>query len=266
MTAAPSGGFRTVGVDLAAQDTTTGLAVLDWQPGLVRVDQLRIGTSNAHIHAAAAGAAVVGIDCPLGWPAGFTDLLLAHRNGTVHSAAGSDSAARRSLAYRRTDVRVQQRTGRWPLSVSADLIGYPAMRAAGLLAGWPAAAQPVRRSGVGSCVAEVYPAAALLRWGLPSRGYKRDPAVRAALIAALRARAPWLDLGPSAPLCGRSADALDAVLAALVAGAVHRGRTLGPGPDERASAEEEGWIHLPDADFLADPWTDPAAERHRIPG
>ena len=85
-------GFRTVGVDLAAQDTTTGLAVLDWTPGLVRVAHLQIGTTNGHIHAAAAGAAVVGIDCPLGWPTGFTDLLLAHRTGSVHPAAGSDSA------------------------------------------------------------------------------------------------------------------------------------------------------------------------------
>ncbi len=243
-----------MGVDLAAQDTTTGLAVLDWRPGHVRVAQLRIGTSNEHIHAAAAGSAVVGIDCPLGWPTGFTDLLLAHRSGTVDPATGGDSAGRRSLAYRRTDFRVHERTGRWPLSVSADLIGYPAMRAAGLLAGWPAAARPLRRSGMCSCVAEVYPAAALLRWGLPSRGYKRDPGVRNALIGALLRQAPWLDLGPSAPLCASSADALDAVVAALVAGAVQLGRTLAPEPGDLLLAEEEGWIHLPDVNFLAAPW------------
>lgn len=253
--------FRTVGVDLAAQDTTTGLAVLDWQSGAVRVAALQVGSGNADIAAAAAGAAVVGIDCPLGWPSGFTDLLVAHRGGTVHPEAGSDSAARRLLAYRRTDFRVHDRTGRWPLSVSADLIGYPAMRAAGLLAGWPAAALPVRRSGVGSCVAEVYPAAALLRWGLPARGYKSDPAVREALIRGLLLRAPWLDLGRAAPLCASSADALDAVLAALVAGAVQLGRTIAPEPEDLALADEEGWIHLPDQDFLADPWAGPAPDR-----
>ena len=252
-TAAP-GNFRTVGVDLAAQDTTTGLAVLDWRPGAVQVAALQVGTGNGEIIAAAAGAAVVGIDCPLGWPAGFTDLLVAHRSGTVHPADGVDSAARRSLAYRRTDFRVHERTGRWPLSVSADLIGYPAMRAAGLLAGWPAAGRPLRRSGVDSCVAEVYPAAALLRWGLPSRGYKSDPGIRSNLIAALLQQAPRLDLGTWAPLCARSADALDAVLAALVAGAVQLGRTLRPEPADLALAEEEGWIHLPDADFLTGPW------------
>lgn len=261
----PAGGFRTVGVDLAAQDTTTGLAVVDWAPGQVRVVHLQTGTSNERIHAAAAGAVVVGIDCPLGWPTGFTDLLLAHRAGTVHPAAGGDSAARRSLAYRRTDFRVHERTGRWPLSVSADLIGYPAMRAAGLLAGWPPAAQPLRRSGTSSCVAEVYPAAALLRWGLRSRGYKSDQGVRAGLVEALLRQAPWLDLGPSAQLCGSSADALDAVVAALVAGAVHRGRTIVPEPDELSLAEEEGWIHLPDQDFLTRP--EPAGrEPERDPG
>ena len=250
----PSGGFRTVGVDLAAQDTTTGLAVLDWTSRSVRVAHLQVGTSNGQIHAAAAAAAVVGIDCPLGWPAGFTDLLIAHRSRTVQPGAGSDSAARRSLAYRRTDFVVHQLTGRWPLSVSADLIGYPAMRVTGLLAGWPAEAHPLRRSGIGSPVAEVYPAAALSRWGLPSRGYKNDPAVRSVLIQALLRQAPWLDLGSTAGLCERSADALDAVIAALVAGAVHRGRTIVPGGADVVLADEEGWIHLPDDDFLADPW------------
>lgn len=257
MPAVPTGAVRIVGVDLAAQDRTTGLAVLDWRPGGVRVAHLQIGTSNAAIHDAAIGAMMVGIDCPLGWPIGFTDLLIAHRANTLSAGAGSDSAARRSLAYRHTDFAVHERTGRWPLSVSADLIGYPAMRAAGLLAAWPAAAQPLRRSGIGSCVAEVYPAAALSRWGLPSRGYKNDAWVRAALVEGLQRQAPWLDLGPWAVLCGRSADALDAVLAALVAGAVHRGRTIAPDQNELALADEEGWIHLPDADFLVDPWAAP---------
>ena len=254
--AAAAGGFRTVGVDLAAQDLGTGLAVLDWLPGQVRVSHLQIGAGNEQIRSAAAGAVVVGIDCPLGWPTAFTDLLVAHRNGTVHPDAGGDSAARRSLAYRRTDFRVRERTGRWPLSVSADLIGYPAMRAAGLLAGWVDSGLQLRRSGIDSCVAEVYPAAALLRWELPARGYKRDQEVRAALIEALLAQAPWLDLGSGRALCDRSADALDAVLAALVAGAVHRGRTIAPEPEDLALADEEGWIHLPDEQFLADPWAD----------
>lgn len=254
MAAVPTGAVRTVGVDLAAQDRTTGLAVLDWFPGEVRVAHLQIGTGNAAIHRAATDAVLVGIDCPLGWPTGFTDLLIAHRSNTVSIGAGSDSAARRSLAYRHTDFAVHERTGRWPLSVSADLIGYPAMRAAGLLAGWPEVAQPLRRSGIGSCVAEVYPAAALSQWKLPSRGYKNDPGVRAALVQAVRGQAPWLEFGPWAALCGSSADALDAVLAALAAGAVHRGRTIAPDPDELALADEEGWIHLPDADFLVDPW------------
>ena len=43
-------------------------------------------------------------------------------------------------------------------------------------------------------------------------------------------------------------DALDAVICAIVAGAVLLGRTAGP-PDD-VPADEEGWIHLPDAAFL----------------
>jgi hypothetical protein len=39
-----------------------------------------------------------------------------------------------------------------------------------------------------------------------------------------------------------------------VAGAVALGRTVPPGPDDLALADEEGWIHLPDGTFLADPF------------
>lgn len=250
----PPGGFRTVGVDLAAQDKKTGLAVLRWARGSTVLEHLQVEADNAAIRSAGAGAAVVGIDCPLGWPAAFTDLLLAHRAGTTDPFAGADVEKRRALAFRRTDFHVHDETGRWPLSVSADLIGYPAMRAAGLLAGWVSGGKPLRRSGVDSCVAEVYPAAALSRWGLTSRGYKADPQIRRTLIDELCQLAPWLDLGDGVDLCARSDDALDAVVAALVAGAVELGRTVGPRPADLGQAEEEGWVHLPDQDFLLDPW------------
>lgn len=247
--------FRTVGVDLAAQDRKTALAVLGWRPGSVLLEHLQLDVGNDEIRGRAAGCVLLGLDCPLGWPAPFTDLLLAHRRGGVDRAAGRDIEARRSLAFRRTDFFVHRVTGRWPLSVSADLIGHPAMRAAGLLADWPHSdRKPLRRSGIESSVAEVYPAAALARWGLRSRGYKRDPDVRQVVIDELTVAAPWLDLTIGARLCRVSDDAFDAVIAALVAGAVVLGRTTGPADADLALADEEGWIHLPDDDFLADPW------------
>jgi predicted nuclease with RNAse H fold len=241
-------------VDLAAQDKKTGLAVLRWRPGAVVLAHVQVQASNEDVMERGGPAQMVGIDCPLGWPRPFTDLLLAQRGGTVEPFAGRSVEARRSLAYRRTDFDVHARTGRWPLSVSADLIGYPAMRAAGLLAALAGSGKTLRRSGVHSSVAEVYPAAALSGWGLKSRGYKADREVRAALIRQLLDAAPWLDLSVGMALCHASDDAFDAVVAALVAGAVVLGRTSGPPEADVELADEEGWIHLPDGDFLLDPW------------
>jgi len=246
--------FATVGVDLAAQDRNTGLAVLNWRPGAVVLEHLALQVSNEQILRAGLAADLVGIDCPLGWPAPFTDLLLAARGGRVDAAAGIDTESRRALAFRRTDFAVRAQTGRWPLSVSADLIGYPAMRAAGLLAAFALHQKPVRRSGIESCVAEVYPAASLSIWGLTSRGYKADPDLRERLIGELQVRAPWLDLTAGLALCQKSDDAFDAVIAALAAGAVRLGRAAGPPIADIELADEEGWVHLPAGDFLADPW------------
>ena len=195
----------------------------------------------------------MGIDCPVGWPRPFTDLLIAARAGQVPPDTAVDAAGKQTLAFRRTDVAVHAATGRWPLSVSADRIAYPAMRCAGLLARLTASGRPVRRSGIDSLVAEVYPAAALRSWGLPTAGYKSDFAGRAALVDALMEQTGWLSWGDWPRLCAISHDALDAVVCAVVAGAVHLGRTTRPTGNELGLAEEEGWIHLPDRDFLTRP-------------
>lgn len=248
------GQFRTAGLDLASQNQNTALAVLAWSPGAVVVEHLQVDVSNREIVAVSLDVDLLGIDCPLGWPASFTDLLIAQRAGSVASGIGADDESRRMLAYRHTDLLVRERSGRWPLSVSADRIAYPAMRSAGLLAALREGGRSIRRSGVESAVAEVYPAAALRAWGLTSRGYKRSSELTARLVDELTAAAPWLDLVDGVDLCRACDDALDAVIAALNAGAVVLGRTLGPDAPDLLLADEEGWIHLPDNDFLVDPW------------
>ncbi|MBM9467374.1 DUF429 domain-containing protein [Nakamurella leprariae] len=251
--------MRTAGIDLAAQPERTGAALLRWagSPGAVTavVESVGTGVDDDAVVRLVGVAAVTGLDVPLGWPDAFVDLMAAIRSGTVEPSVAVDRDARRRLTFRRTDEVVHEVTGRRPLSVSADLIAHPAMRAAGLLARLQAAGVPVSPDGIDSAVAEVYPAASLRRWDLlpARRGPKTDPAVLGVLVDRLRAAAPWLDLAGTEPVLRRRHDAFDAVVAALVARAVQVGRSAGPAVGERDRARREGWIHLPDPAFLRDP-------------
>lgn len=230
--------MRTVGVDLGSEAARTAVAVLDWDPA-PRVVDLRLGVDDAVLVALCAGADKVGIDCPLGWPDRFVDLVLAHREGRLDDVPDTGLPWRRTLLRRVTDEHVGRTTGVWPLSVSADRIGSVAMRAAVVLARLGVQ----DRSGAGP-VAEVYPAAALKGWGLVHRGYKRGADGLDALVSAFL-DGLGLDAGRFDPLCRGSDDAFDAVVCAVVARAVALGRTTGPPEDLLPAAAREGWIHLP---------------------
>jgi hypothetical protein len=98
---------------------------------------------------------------------------------------------------------------------------------------WPWS-PPVR-----GCLAEAFPAAQLRQWGLPHQKYNGPDgaANRAAIVRAVSER---LDFGPFRDDCLRSADALDAVLAAFGAIAVTTGTLAAPVPDD--ADPSEGWI------------------------
>ncbi|WP_125133044.1 DUF429 domain-containing protein [Microbacterium sp. 10M-3C3] len=234
----------TVGVDLAAADAGTAVATISWAGGVARVESLVLGASDAGVVAAASGADRVGIDFALGWPDAFVAFVSAHAEGDVAPDGGGDW--RRMLAYRETDRAVRARTGRWPLSVSTDRLGLTALRCAGLLGRLAATGLDVDRTGGGD-IAEVYPGASLRLWGFDTTRYRVDPDARGALLAALRAEAPWLDLGGHDALTIRSGDAFDAVVAALAARAVALGRTTPPDAAQLRRARREGWVHLPAA-------------------
>ncbi|MEV4621874.1 DUF429 domain-containing protein [Asanoa sp. NPDC049573] len=234
----------TVGVDLAAADERSGLAVVDWSPGRAVVSSVSVGVSDAEIVAAIRSSDKAGIDSPLGWPSAFVSFVSAHQSGLVAPPdPGAGASWRRRLAYRMTDEVVRSSTGLIPMSVSADRIGHAAFRAAGLLALLSPDGNPIPRTGDGQVV-EVYPAASLFLWGLTHRGYKRA-GLAGNLVSALLAAAPWLSLGSFEPLCRRSHDALDAVVAALAARAAATGRATRPSPTQAAAAASEGWIALP---------------------
>ena len=264
--------LRVAGVDLAAEAAGTALAVLRVEPGERRpsdsstrgashaggasvvLEHLRLGVDDDTLLAETRGAELIGIDCAFGWPVDFVDFVARQAGGArLTSDDTGDLAWRRRLAHRETDRVVTERTGARPLSVATDRLGMTALRCAVLLDRLAGDGRVVERSGEHpSAVVEVYPAMALRVWGLRRPGYKVSGArasagrdARTALIADLRRAAPWLELGEHEALMRDSADALDAVLAALVALAHRLGCTVPPTAEQRARARVEGWVAIP---------------------
>jgi hypothetical protein len=118
------------------------------------------------------------------------------------------------------------------------------MRAAALLSNLP---EPLVRDNSG-VVVEVYPAAALHRWDLPSRLYKRKENLdkRCDLVTRFIEGAPWLSIARSdEDLCIASDDAFDALVAASVARATAISLVDDIPPEDSTSALREGWIAVP---------------------
>jgi predicted nuclease with RNAse H fold len=234
----------TAGVDLAAGTKGTALAVVGWQKSGATVLDCHLGVDDALIVGAAGSVDKVGIDCALGWPDEFVSFVSAHANHDASAPVDGGMDWRRTLAYRETDREARRQTGRWPLSVSTDRLGLTAMRCAGLLARMSEAGIDVDRAGSGTVV-EVYPGASLRLWGFTTTGYRTDPGARAVLLDILLTSVPWLDVGRFADLMVSSADAFDAVIAALAARNAAIGAYTRPAPDVAVRAGREGWIALP---------------------
>lgn len=262
--AGPDAVVRVAGVDLAAEAAGTALAVLRVESGdfstrgdggasgvAVALEQLRLGVDDDTLLAETRAAELIGIDCAFGWPADFVDFVARQASGArLTSDDTGDLGWRRRLAYRETDRFVVERTGARPLSVATDRLGMTALRCAVLLDRLAGDGRVVERSGEHpSAVVEVYPAMALRVWGLARPGYKLTTDARSALIADLCRAAPWLQLGAHEALMRASADALDAVLAAVVALAHRLGASIPPAVHQRERARVEGWVAIPTIDL-----------------
>lgn len=238
--------MKFVGVDLAADPRRTGLAVINGD-GRCMIEQLSVGAEDSHIIRAVRSAQRVGVDVPLGWPEKFIDLLTAHAAGALRAPDSTGPEWRRGLAMRATDLAVHWRTGLTPLSVSTDRIAHPALRWAGIEARLRDLGVETARDGSG-VICEVYPAAALHCWSLPHRGYKsaKNAGPRAELVELLRQRWTWLDWNGQEALCVADDNALDAVLAAVIAREIEFHRCVAPPAEFRGTARREGWIWLPE--------------------
>ncbi|MFJ3841785.1 DUF429 domain-containing protein [Streptomyces sp. NPDC090054] len=247
----------TVGIDLAGYSKTTGVCRVTWaeQP----VVELLNARNDEDLLAAMQTADKTGLDSPVGWPVAFMSLLTAHQAGTKLPVRSrylphpGGPAGLGTFTHRLTDDLAWKRTGagkQRPLSVAADKLGAVAMRAADLLERLAAAGPAIPRDGSGSVV-EVYPAFALIQWGLASKAsYKgSSPGAHAARTEILAGLADGLNLDLSERVrdrCTRSDHDLDALISAVVARAAACGMTHLPTTDEeQAMAAIEGWIHLP---------------------
>jgi predicted nuclease with RNAse H fold len=243
--------MRTLGIDLASKPERTAMVLIDWGAAGAVVHEPESPVDDDMALAAMAGADWTGIDAPFGWPETIVKALPEFAN----RGSWPNPRDELELRFRITDRFVHGKTRIWPLSVSSDRIAVPAWRCASLLSRVSGA---IDRLGERDHVVEVYPGAALTSWGFQRHGYKRrGSAERRAEGEATPRRllddigergSPWLDLSAAEERCVASDDALDAVIAALVARAAALKITLGPPEDELDVIRREGWIHLPTED------------------
>jgi len=226
----------TAGIDLAAQPAKTGAVLVDWlsePPTVVRAWR-KVADEQilALCEEVARQRGRVGIDCPLGWPRPFVDFVGAH---AANRPLPTTELGTQSLRLRATDIAlVQRRLGRPPLSVSTNMLGVTALRAARLLAELRDRGMPVDRAGRGT-VCEVYPAASRSAWGL----------TRVRDLTELLSRLPLEVMPPAERAQLNNEHIFDALVAALTARAVAIGATDPPPPGQANLAAEEGWIHVP---------------------
>jgi len=245
----------TLGVDLASQAGKTAACLIRWDGGSAHVECPRIGLEDRDLlrlfNCPEKRPDKIGIDAPFGWPVDFVGAIHAHST-YMHWPHVNHSR----LRLRRTDHFVRQKAQKAPLSVAADKIAMTAMRAARLLAKVYEAGEDVDRTGMNGRFVEVYPAAALKRWGLPIQGHKgpgkedkRDK--RDKLVCDLEGKTGLQLTDEVRSGCRESDDQFDAFVAALVTRAAAT-ECCEPIPDEdRGRAGKEGWIALPQSDSLA---------------
>lgn len=223
-----------IGIDCATQPNKVGLALAQWDGAEVRIQDCRTG-SAADPPAAIVSrwlqpsdTALLALDAPLGWPLALAQTL------TGHQAGAGMGAAANALFRRRTDDAIHRRFRKRPLEVGANFISRTAVAALALLEelrdenGYPIplAWNPAELERVSAI--EVYPAATRLAHGSEGRGGSLEGLEQALDLTALGGRLP------------ASADAVDALVCVIAAADFLQGRA--PGPEDLATARQEGWI------------------------
>jgi predicted nuclease with RNAse H fold len=176
---------------------------------------------------------IVGVDAPLGWPSAFIEAVSDWDDGDLRGFR-----KRADLRLRATDRFVHAITHVTPMSVSTDRMGSTAMLLAEVLSRASARLDRARfeRASGADGIAEVHPGATLRLWsqagGEPYsvRSYRTNGygSTREQFVIELIESGVQVTPAQAEDLFA-SADAVDALVCALVARAVGLGKTLAPG-------------------------------------
>lgn len=226
----------TVGIDYAAQPENTAACRGVWESGKATVEKPFLNVNNGHLVHLSLDVDKVGVDVPFGWPIKFIQFISSHNDG-----ANPPEVKGEDFRLRSTDKYVWEKTGRQPLSVSSDRIAITAFQAATCLIPALASGYPDRK-GEGKVI-EVYPAAALRRWGFKSISKGQTSALCSDFLAKCDG---WLQIPAEAEQAFHTnRDAFDALIAAMVARASAKNLCEPIPPEHLEAASKEGWIALP---------------------
>jgi hypothetical protein len=245
-----SGPLTAIGIDCAAQPENAGIAIGRRSRGVTRVEKVCSGKgigwdglvelTAKSIDNDTSSPTLIALDAPLGWPHALAEMLPAHFAGRAPRFTANE------MFRRRTDDVVKEKLNKQPLDVAADKIAratHAALRfldslreATGLEV--PLAWSPGHATGVNAI--EVYPAATLIAYGLPSGGYKKNEDERCKLVDGL---ADIVELGEGArKKMVDCHDLLDAAVCVVAGVDFAEGSVVEPTNEELEQAKREGWI------------------------
>jgi predicted RNase H-like nuclease len=237
--------IHVIGIDCAVDPRKVGIASGIYEAGRMQINDMKLGTHERRVSETVFELCkphnrnLIAIDAPLGWPQALGESLVSH-------IAGDGILVKDNMLFRReTDRFIKRKIGKQPLDVGADRIARTAHAALKIvkeiseLAGFRIPLAWNNEEIGHLSVIEVYPAATLQSYHIPSAGYKKNglDVTKSQIITALNNH---VNIPVNTDLISRDSNALDSVVCILAAQDFLNGDTYQP---ERIElAKKEGWI------------------------